>query len=255
MRTTPFPGTPATRTRATRTATRRGSSRSRRRSPLAQFTLQASDDSDLDLAVYRVASPTDLRYDARWVSAIGSGEKQVTLESPAEGSYLVVADVSDAARGDDVGSRRPRSSRPAPRAITDQRRPTRSSRPRERTSRYTLSWAGLQAGHAIPRRRDLRRLRGADPGAGRLRAPFRRDPRRRPPSRATPRSARPSPRIAGHVGSRRTSRSRTSGSATASRFRGRRRRRLPGQADGCRSRAVGAGDGDSSRATSIPGSR
>ena len=38
------------------------------RVPLAEFTLVASDASDLDLAVYRLTSPSDQRYDQRWES-------------------------------------------------------------------------------------------------------------------------------------------------------------------------------------------
>ncbi len=112
------------------------------RSPLAQFTLQASDDSDLDLAVYRVASPTDLRYDARWVSAMGSGEKQVTLRSPAEGSYLVVADVSDATAETTWDLTSAVVSPGASRALTSETDSLVASAGED--VRYTLSWAGLK---------------------------------------------------------------------------------------------------------------
>ena len=57
--------------RATRTATSRGSSRSRPDPPLARFTLDASDDSDLDLAVYRVARPRTTAL----LRAVGVGDR------------------------------------------------------------------------------------------------------------------------------------------------------------------------------------
>ena len=104
MRTTPSRGTPATANSGDANGNAAWIVEIPSGSRLAQFTLQASDDSDLDLVVYRVASPTDMRYEARWVSAMASGDHQVTLQDPAEGSYLVVADVSDLRRGDDMGS-------------------------------------------------------------------------------------------------------------------------------------------------------
>ncbi|WP_175525159.1 S8 family serine peptidase [Microbacterium sp. cf046] len=64
--------------------------------PLAQFTLEASDESDLDLSVYRVASPSDFRYYERWMPTATSLE-QIALVDPTPGSYLVVANVSGAA--------------------------------------------------------------------------------------------------------------------------------------------------------------
>ena len=62
---------------------------------LARFDLDSSDDegSDLDLAVYRVVSPDDLRYYQRWQSATGSADEQVTLPAPIAGTYMVVANV------------------------------------------------------------------------------------------------------------------------------------------------------------------
>lgn len=67
--------------------------------PLAEFTLAASDASVLDLAVYRLTSPSDQRYDQRWESTADSGEERVALIEPAPGSYLVVVDLSEAAEG------------------------------------------------------------------------------------------------------------------------------------------------------------
>jgi len=62
---------------------------------LSRFDLDSSDDagSDLDLAVYRVVSPDDLRYYDKWQSATGSADEQVTLKAPKAGTYLVVANV------------------------------------------------------------------------------------------------------------------------------------------------------------------
>ena len=62
---------------------------------LSRFDLDSSDDegSDLDLTVYRVVSPDDLRYYQRWRSATGAADEQVTLPAPTPGTYLVVANV------------------------------------------------------------------------------------------------------------------------------------------------------------------
>lgn len=62
---------------------------------LARFDLDSSDDtgSDLDLTVYRVVSPDDLRYYQQWQSATGSADEQVTVTAPTAGTYLVVANV------------------------------------------------------------------------------------------------------------------------------------------------------------------
>lgn len=58
---------------------------------LADFTIDSSDDtgSDMDLVVYRVVSPTDLRYYERWSSATGSADEAVRIEAPTAGTYLV----------------------------------------------------------------------------------------------------------------------------------------------------------------------
>lgn len=62
---------------------------------LSRFTLDSSDDtgSDLDLTVYRVVSPDDLRYYESWQSASGSADEQVTLQNPTAGTYLIEASV------------------------------------------------------------------------------------------------------------------------------------------------------------------
>jgi hypothetical protein len=62
---------------------------------LSRFDLDPSDDegSDLDLTVYRVVAPDDLRYYESWQSATASADEQVTLPTPTAGTYLVVANV------------------------------------------------------------------------------------------------------------------------------------------------------------------
>ncbi|MEV8267426.1 S8 family serine peptidase [Microbacterium sp. NPDC076911] len=62
---------------------------------LAQWTLDSSDDvgSDLDLFVYHVVSPDDLRYYEVWQSATGSADEQVTLDYPEAGTYLIIANL------------------------------------------------------------------------------------------------------------------------------------------------------------------
>ncbi len=110
-------------------------------SPLARFTLEASDDSDLGLAVYRVVSATDTRYSGRWTSASGSGADQITLRDPEAGSYLVVAHLRDA-RGamtwDATAAVVPGS---ATGSLTSPQESLAGVRGED--VRYTLSWAGL----------------------------------------------------------------------------------------------------------------
>ncbi|HWV50465.1 MAG TPA: S8 family serine peptidase [Microbacterium sp.] len=62
---------------------------------LARFDLDSSDDegSDLDLTVYRVVSPEDLRYYQVWQSATGSADEQVTVAAPTAGTYRIVANM------------------------------------------------------------------------------------------------------------------------------------------------------------------
>jgi subtilisin family serine protease len=62
---------------------------------LSRFTLDSSDDetSDLDLFVYRVVSPDDLRYYEMWQSATGAADEQVTLHDPTPGTYVIEMNV------------------------------------------------------------------------------------------------------------------------------------------------------------------
>ncbi|WP_347977626.1 S8 family serine peptidase [Microbacterium sp. ProA8] len=62
---------------------------------LARFALDSSDEtnSDLDLSVYRVVSPSDLRYYERWQSASSAADEAVQLIAPTAGYYLVEAHV------------------------------------------------------------------------------------------------------------------------------------------------------------------
>ena len=62
---------------------------------LARFELDSSDDtaSDLDLNVYRVVAPDDLRYYEQFTSASGSADESVSLDDPTPGTYLVEVDV------------------------------------------------------------------------------------------------------------------------------------------------------------------
>lgn len=61
----------------------------------SRFDLDSSDDtgSDLDLTVYRVVSPTDLRYYESWQSATASADERVSLVAPTAGTYVVVANI------------------------------------------------------------------------------------------------------------------------------------------------------------------
>lgn len=111
-------------------------------SPLARFTLDGSDEGDLDLAVYRVASPTDLRYYERWLSASGEAADRITLVDPAAGSYLVVANVGAAPDG---------STWDLTAAIVDARaggslvaEPASLAATAGEDTRYTLRWDGLE---------------------------------------------------------------------------------------------------------------
>ncbi|MFD5224348.1 S8 family serine peptidase [Microbacterium sp. NPDC058342] len=116
---------------------------------LSRFDLDSSDDegSDLDLTVYRVVSPTDLRYYEKWQSATASADEQVTITGPTAGTYMVVANIyaapnpmtwdmthADVAPGADRGSL---TATPNPLEVT-----------RGRATSYDLSWNGLEAGSA-----------------------------------------------------------------------------------------------------------
>ncbi|MDQ0644039.1 S8 family serine peptidase [Microbacterium murale] len=113
---------------------------------LSRFDLDSSDDegSDLDLTVYRVVAPDDLRYYERWQSATASADEQVTLPTPTAGTYLIVANVysTTAPMTWDMtyanvspGGEGALAATPNPLAVTQG----------EATS-YELSWAGLTAG-------------------------------------------------------------------------------------------------------------
>ena len=110
---------------------------------LARFDLDSSDDegSDLDLAVYRVVAPDDLRYYEVWTSASGSADESVVLHDPTAGTYLVEAhvysftapftwDLTTGVVGD--GGEGALTATPDPLPVTE-------STP----TSYTLSWTGL----------------------------------------------------------------------------------------------------------------
>lgn len=114
---------------------------------LSRFDLDSSDDegSDLDLTVYRVVSPTDLRYYQLWQSGTASADEQVTIPAPTAGTYLVVANIYSApnpmtwdmtyanvATGADQGGF---TASPNPLAVT-----------RGQPVSYDLSWSGLATG-------------------------------------------------------------------------------------------------------------
>lgn len=113
-------------------------------SKLARFDLDSSDDegSDLDLFVYRVVSPTDLRYYETWSSASGAADESVVLDDPTAGTYLVEAhvynytapftwDLTTAVVG--AGGEGALTATPNPLPVTE-------STPTE----YELSWTGLK---------------------------------------------------------------------------------------------------------------
>ena len=114
-------------------------------SSLARFDLDSSDDTgtDLDLFVYRVVSPTDLRYYEKWQSASGSADESVSLDDPTAGTYMVEVhvysftdpftwDLDTAVVG--AGGEGSLTATPNPLPVTE-------STP----TSYTLSWAGLAA--------------------------------------------------------------------------------------------------------------
>ncbi|WP_372468251.1 S8 family serine peptidase [Microbacterium maritypicum] len=113
---------------------------------LSRFDLDSSDDdgSDLDLTVYRVVSPDDLRYYENWQSATGSADEQVTVPAPTAGTYLVVANVY-ATTGPMTWDMSYANVQPAgDGAFTATPNPIAAVRG-EKTS-YDLSWTGLTAG-------------------------------------------------------------------------------------------------------------
>lgn len=113
---------------------------------LSRFDLDSSDDegSDLDLTVYRVVSPDDLRYYQLWQSATGSADEQVTIDAPVAGTYLVVANMY-ATSGPMTWDMTYANVLPGGEgAFTATPNPIDATRG-EKTS-YELSWAGLTAG-------------------------------------------------------------------------------------------------------------
>jgi subtilisin family serine protease len=113
---------------------------------LSRFTLDSSDDenSDLDLFVYRVVSPDDLRYYEMWQSATASADEEVTIDAPTAGTYVIEANVysyTDPFTWDltyaNVGAE-------GEGAFTATPNPLTAEQGVENT--YALSWEGLQAG-------------------------------------------------------------------------------------------------------------
>ncbi|WP_309066673.1 S8 family serine peptidase [Microbacterium sp.] len=113
---------------------------------LSRFDLDSSDDegSDLDLTVYRVVSPEDLRYYERWQSASGSADERVTITEPTAGTYLVVANMY-ATSGPMTWDMTYANVTPGGEgAFTATPNPLNTSR--GEVVDYRLSWSGLAAG-------------------------------------------------------------------------------------------------------------
>ncbi|MEV4777041.1 S8 family serine peptidase [Microbacterium sp. LWH12-1.2] len=113
---------------------------------LSRFDLDSSDDegSDLDLTVFRVVSPDDLRYHQRWASATGSADEQVTVVAPTAGTYLVVANVYSTTGPMTWDMSYANVVPGGEGAFTATPNPIQAVRG-EKTS-YELSWTGLTAG-------------------------------------------------------------------------------------------------------------
>jgi hypothetical protein len=113
---------------------------------LSRFDLDSSDDagSDLDLSVYHVVSPDDLRYYTKWQSATGSADEQVTLTAPEAGTYLVVANVYSTSAPMTWDMTYANVQPGGEGAFTANPNPLAAVRG-EKTS-YELSWTGLTAG-------------------------------------------------------------------------------------------------------------
>lgn len=113
---------------------------------LARFALDSSDDtgSDLDLTVYRVVGPTDLRYYENWQSASASADEAVQIVAPTAGYYLIEAHVysytdpftwqatSALVTPDGLGSL---TATPNPLPVTE-----------ATPTQFQLSWSGLESG-------------------------------------------------------------------------------------------------------------
>ncbi len=112
----------------------------------ARFAVDTEQDAttDLDMVVYRVVSPTDLRYYENWTSATASADESVALVTPTAGTYLVMVnrytfsqpftyDLTAGVVGSGViGGGFTATPNPLP---TTQGEP----------ATYTLSWSGLDA--------------------------------------------------------------------------------------------------------------
>jgi len=113
---------------------------------LSRFDLDSSDDdgSDLDLTVYRVVSPDDLRYYESWQSATGSADERVTIPAPTAGTYLVVANVysTTGAMTWDMSYANVQPDGEGAFAAT----PNPIAGVRGEKTSYELSWSGLTAG-------------------------------------------------------------------------------------------------------------
>lgn len=112
---------------------------------LAQWKLDSSDDegSDLDLFVYRVVSPEDLRYYESWTSATASADEQVTLDDPTAGTYVVIANMYSITQPLtwDLTSAVVTPGGEGSLTATPNPLPVQQGTP----ATYTLSWSGLQA--------------------------------------------------------------------------------------------------------------
>ncbi|WP_198147942.1 S8 family serine peptidase [Microbacterium sp. XT11] len=113
---------------------------------LSRFDLDSSDDtgSDLDLTVYRVVSPDDLRYYQKWQSATGSADERVTITAPTAGTYLVIANVYSTSGPTTWDVTYANVQPEGEGAFTASPNPIAAVRG-EKTS-YELSWSGLTAG-------------------------------------------------------------------------------------------------------------
>lgn len=113
---------------------------------LSRFDLDSSDDegSDLDLTVYRVVGPDDLRYYEMWQSATASADEQVSVPTPTAGTYLVVANVYSTTAPMTWDMTYANVATSGEGALTATPNPLSVARG-EPTS-YELSWSGLTAG-------------------------------------------------------------------------------------------------------------
>ena len=112
---------------------------------LSRFDLDSSDDegSDLDLSVYRVVAPDDLRYYEVWQSATASADEQVTLTAPTAGTYLVVANVYSTSAPMTWDMTYANVAASGEGALTAMPNPLTVSQ--GETAGYELSWSGLAA--------------------------------------------------------------------------------------------------------------